>query len=208
MKFRIIIRKLYHRLRFGKYPAISETSRIHPNVKIFSKANLVVGENSSIAADAVIMNTRAKFILKKNSGSAFGLTVVTGNHMSVVGKWINDVSDSDKDKIDNPAEFDKDVVVEEDVWIASHVTLLYGSHVQRGAIVGAGTVVRSKIPPYAIVVGNPARVIGFRFTPREIIEHELNLYSEEQRLPLELLEKNYQKYFIKRIKDINQFIKI
>jgi hypothetical protein len=58
------------------------------------------------------------------------------------------------------------------------------------------------------VVGNPAKVVGFTFSPEEIIEHEKALYSEKERLPLELLEKNYNKYYKKRLKEIAHYMHI
>ena len=77
-----------------------------------------------------------------------------------------------------------------------YVILLPGAHIGRGATIGAGSVVTKEIPPYAIAVGNPARVIKFNFTPEEIIEHEQALYPENERLPLELLKKNYDMYYV------------
>ena len=53
-------------------------------------------------------------------------------------------------------------------------------------------------------MGNPAKVVGFTFTPKEIIEHEQALYPENERIPLETLEKNYRKYFLNRLKEIKQ----
>ena len=100
-----------------------------------------------------------------------------------------------------------DVVIEEDVWIAANVTLLKGVTVGRGAIVGAGSVCRNSIPPYAIVLGNPAKVIGFKFTPEETIAHEKALYPESERLPIKTIQKNYDRYFINRIKDIKNYLK-
>lgn len=53
-----------------------------------------------------------------------------------------------------------------DVWIGSHALLL--PHVRTigdGAVVAAGAVVNKDVPPYAVVVGNPARVVRFRFSP-------------------------------------------
>ena len=110
-----------------------------------------------------------------------------------------------KDELDTEHEFDKDVIVDEDVWIGARVTILAGVHVARGCSIGSGTVLRKSTPPYSIVIGNPAKVVGFRFTPEEVIEHEKKLYPEEERLPLSLLEKNYEKYFLNRIKEIKQF---
>ena len=89
--------------------------------------------------------------------------------------------------------------------MGARVSLLSGVHIGRGAEIGTGAVVRGSIPPYAVVIGNPAKVVGFRFTPEEIIEHEKILYPESERLPLELLEKNYKKYFLDHIKEIKAY---
>jgi len=59
-------------------------------------------------------------------------------------------------------------VVEDDVWIGARATILSGVRIGRGAIVGAGSVVAKDVPPYAIVVGNPARVIRYRFDQDKI----------------------------------------
>ncbi len=78
----------------------------------------------------------------------------------------------------------------------------------RLAKIGAGSYVRSNIPPYAIVIGNPAKIVGFKMTPEEIIEYEKTHYDENDRLPLDLLQKNYKKYFLSRCKEIRQWCKI
>src|SRR5699024_1736066 len=46
--------------------------------------------------------------------------------------------------------------------------ILSGVTLGDGVVVGAGSVVRQNVPPYAIVAGNPARVAGFRFPPEQI----------------------------------------
>jgi len=53
----------------------------------------------------------------------------------------------------------QEVEIEDDVWLGEHVCVLPGVRIGRGAIVGAGSVVTSEIPPYTISVGVPARVI-------------------------------------------------
>lgn len=50
-----------------------------------------------------------------------------------------------------------------DVWVGCNSVLISGVKVGDGAIIGAGAVVTKDIPPYAIVVGVPARVIKYRF---------------------------------------------
>ena len=199
-----LMTKLYH----YQYKHIHKTARVHYTADIYNPDNLIMAENTNIDAAAVIMNGRAKLLFKRNSGAAIGLTAVTGNHMSVVGLNLKQVSNKIKEEMDINHEMDKDIVVEEDVWIASNVTLLSGACLGRGCEVGAGSVVRGNIPPYAVVIGNPCKVVGFRFTPDEIIEHEKIQYGENDRLSMELLQKNYEKYFLNRLKDIKQYTKL
>lgn len=60
------------------------------------------------------------------------------------------------------------VAVEDDVWLGASAIVLPGVTVGRGAVVGAGAVVTRDVPPYAIVVGAPARVVGSRFSEADV----------------------------------------
>ena len=51
-----------------------------------------------------------------------------------------------------------------DVWIGRQVVVLKGVTVGNGAVIGAGSIVTRDVPPYAVVAGNPARVLRYRFT--------------------------------------------
>ena len=57
------------------------------------------------------------------------------------------------------------IVIGNDVWICAGSTILSGVIIGNGAVVGAGCVAARDVPPYAIVAGNPARVVRFRFDP-------------------------------------------
>ena len=61
-----------------------------------------------------------------------------------------------------------DVVIGNDVWIGRGATILSGCHIGDGAIIGARAVVAKDIPPYAIAVGNPVRVVKYRFDDEQI----------------------------------------
>lgn len=56
----------------------------------------------------------------------------------------------------------KPVVIEDDVWIGGRVTILPGVRVGTGAVIGAGAVVTKNVPPYAVMGGNPAKVLRYR----------------------------------------------
>jgi len=63
-----------------------------------------------------------------------------------------------------------DVIIGSDVWIGENATILSGVTIGHGAVVGAYSVVASDVPPYAIVCGNPARIIRHRFSSDQIAE--------------------------------------
>lgn len=58
------------------------------------------------------------------------------------------------------------IVIEDDVWIGTHCTILDGVRIGRGAVVAAGAVVTRDVEPFAIVGGVPARLIRSRIQPR------------------------------------------
>lgn len=61
-----------------------------------------------------------------------------------------------------------ETIIENDVWIGARVTVLDGVKIHNGAIVAAGALVTSDVPPYAIVGGVPAKVIKYRFKKSKI----------------------------------------
>ena len=126
--------------------------------------------------------TNAKIIIKGDCAIAEHLTIHTGNHARIVGRFVSDITDKDK-----PKGYDHDVVIEKDVWIGANVTILEGVTVGRGATIAAGAVVNKDVPPYCIVGGVPAKVIKRYWSVEQIIEHEAELYPEAERLTREQL---------------------
>ena len=60
------------------------------------------------------------------------------------------------------------IIIGHDVWIGASVSLISGIHIGNGAVIGAGTVVAKDVPPYAIAIGNPMRIIKYRFDKKTI----------------------------------------
>jgi acetyltransferase-like isoleucine patch superfamily enzyme len=71
---------------------------------------------------------------------------------------------SDHDDLDAwPASNEPSIVVGENCWIGARAILLAGARLGQGVIVGAGTIVDQVVPDYAIIVGNPARIVGWAY---------------------------------------------
>jgi acetyltransferase-like isoleucine patch superfamily enzyme len=66
------------------------------------------------------------------------------------------------------------IVVGNDVWIGKGALILSGVNIGDGAIIGAHAVVSKDVPPYGIAVGNPARVVKYRFDP-DIVQKLLTI---------------------------------
>ncbi len=95
---------------------------------------------------------------------------------------------------DNTPLESKIIRIGNDVWIGANACILAGTSIGDGAVIGAGAVVTKDIPPYAIAVGNPAKVIKYRFNeeiisvllkarwwnfPRDLIKENFDLFDKE-----------------------------
>lgn len=152
--------------------------RIGYPFKIRGAQNITLEDFVNIGPDSTIYSTRAKLYIKSHVIVGPNLTVITGDHKFEVGSFIDSIEKY------NGSDCDKDVIIENDVWIGSNVTILKGVHIGRGAIIAAGSIVTKDIPPYCISAGIPAKPIRMKWTPKEIELHESKLYPEEDRLDL------------------------
>lgn len=111
---------------------IGNRVQIGMNTVIFSKKGVTIGNNTSIAGQCYIIDT---------------------NHGTKDGQLI-------QDQADEVAE--EGIVIGNDVWIAAQCMILKGAKINDGAVIGAQTLVNCEIPKNAIVVGTPAKIIGYR----------------------------------------------
>ena len=99
---------------------------------IFSKNKVEIGNNVSIAAHC--------YIIDSNHGTKRDITIQN-----------------------QPLEYDKDgIKIGNDVWIAAGCKIIKGANIGDGAVIGAMSLVNSKINNYSIAVGQPAKVIKER----------------------------------------------
>ena len=99
------------------------------------------------------------------------------------------------------------LLIERSVKVLSNSYIADTCHViGRYARIGAGTYVRSNVPRYAIMMGNPAKIVGFLYTPEELVEFEEKTFAENDRTPIVQYEKDYNKYFRSRLLEIKRFV--
>ncbi len=80
-----------------------------------------------------------------------------------------------------------DVTIGNDVWIGKNTVIIGGATISDGAVIGANTVVAGYIPPYAVAVGNPARIIKYRFDEETI---KMLLEVKWWDWPIEKIQRN------------------
>jgi len=73
-------------------------------------------------------------------------------------------------KRNDKSEIFNEIIIDNDVWIGSNVIILGGVKIANGSVIGAGSVVTKDTQPYSIYVGNPAKLLKYRFHKKKINE--------------------------------------
>ena len=145
------------------------------SVNIWAKNEIIIGDNFYIGRYSQI-----------ECDSRIGNNVIIGNFVAFVGRYDHHyelvgvptrLAPQIRDKDYNWKGIDSKIVINDDVWIGYGAILLSGITIGKGAIIAAGSIVTKDVEPYAIVGGNPAHHIKYRFNPNQIKKHEelLNL---------------------------------
>jgi len=133
------------------YMTIGSQTNVCPNVKILNrevdKTQITIGNNCAINPECLLDGRYGKIIIKDNVDIGRGTWIYTLEHDP----------HSDYHEIRQG-----DVIIEENVWIASRVMILPGVTIGRGCVIASGAVVTKDMPPMSIAGGVPAKVIGQR----------------------------------------------
>ncbi len=142
------------------------------------------------------------------AGKEWG-TIIIGNNTQLGPNVQLFAYNHSHDDIEKPCisqgYYDGNVVLEDDVSIGGNSVILPNVTIGKGAIVSVGSVVDKNVPPYAIVSGVFAKVVGFRFSPEEVEEYQKTI-PEGKRIDIEQYRKSYQKLFINRISEIKKLL--
>jgi acetyltransferase-like isoleucine patch superfamily enzyme len=163
----------------------------------FHKVSL--GDYSYISRNADITNTEIGKFCSIGPNFCCGLGIHPTHGISTSPMFYSTARQNGSTLIKkNKIEESKRTFIGNDVFIGANVTLLDGLQIGDGAVIGAGAVVTKNIPPYAIAVGIPAKVIKYRFDKEQIAKvHNIEWWNfEDEKLP------EIEKYFF----DIDSFI--
>jgi maltose O-acetyltransferase len=124
---------------------------IQKNVYFGKGNNISIGNYSGIGEGS---------ILGQDEEIRIGNNVLIGPHLMI---FTQNHNFGDRTKlIREQGATRKPVIIEDDVWIGARVILLPGVTMGRGSVVAAGAVVTKSFPPFSIIGGVPARIIGNR----------------------------------------------
>jgi lipopolysaccharide O-acetyltransferase len=112
-----------------------ENVELNDFVHIGSLGSITIGDNVMIASRVLITD------------HGHGIYTGDGSHSNPT------VAPSARKEVSVP------VVIERNVWIGEGVSILPGTHIGEGSLIGAGSVVKGNIPPFCLAVGVPAKVI-------------------------------------------------
>lgn len=136
-------RRFFYRLAGIK---IGKGSVIHTKARFYDPRNIII-DKDTIVGEGAVLDGRARLII--------------GSHVDIASEVMIYNSQHDIEN-ENFTAVDKPVVIEDYVFIGPRAIILPGVTIGKGAIVAAGAVVTKDVPPYAIVGGVPAKIIGER----------------------------------------------
>lgn len=141
---------------------------------VFTFGTISLGDHVHVGNFCVFQSAHGEIRIGNHVLFGPGVHIHGGNHAyDKVGVFIdeNDAKVLGQDGV---------VRIEDDVWVGANAMILQGVTLGRGCIVGAGSIVTRDVPAYAIVAGNPAHILKYRFQPDEIARHESILYPITQ----------------------------
>lgn len=149
------------------------TNSVLSNYVRIDRYNLIyhskIGAYSYTGPNDMIMHSQ----IGKFCSISWGITIGPGNHnynriSSHDFLYNNFYNIKDKNNDDEYDRFGDECIIGNDVWIGANSTILRGVEISDGAVIGANTIVTKDIPPYAIVFGNPAKIVKYRFNETTI----------------------------------------
>lgn len=131
---------------------IGKGSSVSSSARFFHGENIEIGERTNINRQCMLWaGKHARIILGNDCLTGPGVKIIASKYQ-VQGQAI----------IRSYPQFEKDIVIGNDVWLGANSVILPGVRIGNGAIIGAGAVVTKDVAPFEIVTGVPARSVKTR----------------------------------------------
>lgn len=181
----MLLAKLYRRIFPRKFYTIGEGSKFYPEAKVnnylLDKTKVKIGKSSHIRGELLVFAHGGQIVIGDECYVGEGTRIWSGKSIVIgsrvlISHGVN-IFDSQTHSLSararndhfkkiisggHPSEInfeERQVIIEDDVWIACMSIILCGIHIGQGAVVAAGSVVTKDVPAWSVVAGNPARVI-------------------------------------------------
>lgn len=162
--------------------------------KFLSNTKLKISKLSKISNDTTIGNYTYIGDNTKITKATIGRYCSIADNVTI-GPGEHDLNKFSTSTIFNQSSYSdltkKDIVIGNDVWLGVGSVILRGTHIGDGAVVGAMALVNKNIPPFAIAVGVPARVIGYRFNDFQIEELRTTEWWNQEPNEIDLSRYDY-----------------
>lgn len=146
----------YTHVREVRKARVARTANIAPNAGFANAHNIVIGEHATIGAYCQLWAgpEKARIVIGDYALFAPDVMVTATTYRYDDGAPVTD-----------QAMDEADIMIGQDCWIGRGTTILAGTQLSEGCIVGAHSVVRGTFSPYAIIAGSPAKQVGTRKRP-------------------------------------------
>lgn len=172
--------------RCNKAVTIGRDSKFYGEAKVFNhqndKSKIIIGEISHIRGELILFAYGGKITIGSNCYIGEGSRIWSANEVNIGNNVLIshncNIIDTNSHEVDGferaegfknmiakgpPKEkgsiLTAPIIIEDYAWISFGATILKGIKIGKGAIIAAGSVVTKDVPPYAMVGGNPARII-------------------------------------------------
>ena len=166
-----LIRSIWYRLRFngtGRYRIGSGCEFVSPRSMHFTGGMVYIGNGCSFNAEGgrITIGNMASFNAGVQLNASVGGSISIGaNSMFGPGVFMR-TADHRFSSLESVMQAQGhecgDIIIEDDVWVGARAIILSGVRIGTGAVIGAGAVVTKDIPPRAVAVGVPAKVVKYR----------------------------------------------
>ena len=140
-------------LSIGSGSRIKDFTYIVVTTQTTTPSSLIIGDNTYIGEFNNIRVAGGSIKIGRNCLISQHVTLVSSNH---------------KIKKDKPVIFQEwdcennTIIIEDDVWVGANCVILPRVCIHKGAVVAAGSIVTKDVPAFAVVAGNPARILKYR----------------------------------------------